>query len=120
MSQPAAYVRKMLTNEYLSWRRRKSSAVVPLSPETLGDYQAAGRDSSGQIDDRAAMMQQLAALPPKQRAVLALRYYCGLPDAAIAATLGCTEGTVRGYASRALATLRVTAAATFTPTSREG
>jgi len=39
--------------------------------------------------------------------VLVLRYYEALPDTAIAELLGCTPGTVRGYASRALAALRI-------------
>jgi len=39
--------------------------------------------------------------------VLVLRYYEGLSDTEIAEVLDCTPGTVRGYASRALATLRV-------------
>jgi DNA-directed RNA polymerase specialized sigma24 family protein len=39
--------------------------------------------------------------------VLVLRYYQGLSDAEIADVLGCRPGTVRGYASRALAALRV-------------
>jgi len=39
--------------------------------------------------------------------VLVLRYYAGLTDAEIADELGCSAGTVRSHASRALATLRV-------------
>ena len=39
--------------------------------------------------------------------MLVLRYYQGLSDTEIADVLGCAPGTVRGYASRALAALRV-------------
>ena len=39
--------------------------------------------------------------------MLVLRYYEALSDAEIAEVLGCAPGTVRGYASRALAALRV-------------
>jgi DNA-directed RNA polymerase specialized sigma24 family protein len=39
--------------------------------------------------------------------VLVLRYYEGLSDVEIAAAMGCAPGTVRGYASRALTTLRI-------------
>jgi RNA polymerase sigma factor (sigma-70 family) len=50
-------------------------------------------------------------LPRRQRVVLALRYFEDMDDAHIATILGCRAGTVRGYASRALATLRNAAAA---------
>ena len=46
-------------------------------------------------------------LPRGQRAVIVLRYYEGLPDLEIAGMLGCTTGTVRGYAARAMAALRI-------------
>ena len=39
--------------------------------------------------------------------MLVLRYYEGLADEAIAETLGCSTGTVRSHASRALAALRI-------------
>jgi RNA polymerase sigma factor (sigma-70 family) len=53
------------------------------------------------------MIRRLAELPRRQRAAVVLRYYLGLPDAAIAAELGCRETTVRSQISRALATLRI-------------
>ena len=64
-------------------------------------------DPARRIDDRAALWHQLAGLPRQQRAVLVLRYYEGLSDAEIADVLGCRQSTVRGYATRALAALRV-------------
>ena len=48
-----------------------------------------------------------------------LRYYEALSDAEIAEVLGCTPGTVRGYASRALATLRVDLSRTPSGTVRK-
>ena len=57
--------------------------------------------------EREALLAELARLPARQRAVLVLRYYEGLSDTEIADALGCATGTVRGYASRALAMLRV-------------
>jgi RNA polymerase sigma factor (sigma-70 family) len=57
------------------------------------------------------MIRRLAGLPRRQRAAVVLRYYAGLPDAEIAAELGCRETTVRSQISRALATLRVDLAA---------
>jgi RNA polymerase sigma factor (sigma-70 family) len=45
--------------------------------------------------------------PRQQRAVLVLRYYEGLTDPEIAEVLGCRPATVRSYATRALAALRI-------------
>ena len=98
---PEAYVRRMLINEYLSWRRKFSR--IQLVAE-LDD--AAVADTTNQHALRDELRHHLQELPRQQQVVLALRYYLGLADAEIAQTLGCTEGTVRGYASRGLATLR--------------
>jgi RNA polymerase sigma factor (sigma-70 family) len=57
--------------------------------------------------ERDAILAELARLPRRQRTVLVLRYYEGLPDSQIAVILGCRPGTVRAYAARALAALRV-------------
>jgi RNA polymerase sigma factor (sigma-70 family) len=57
--------------------------------------------------ERDALRIELDKLPRRQRAVLVLRYYAGMSDLEIAEVLGCGAGTVRGYASRALAALRV-------------
>jgi RNA polymerase sigma factor (sigma-70 family) len=51
-------------------------------------------------------MRRIAALPARQRVVVALRYYEDRPDAEIATILGCTEATVRSHAARGLASLR--------------
>jgi RNA polymerase sigma-70 factor (sigma-E family) len=103
LDQPHAYVRRMVVNEYLSWRRRlvRTSPRADIEPaDHLGD----GADERAERD---AMIRRLAALPRRQRAAVVLRYYAGLPDREIAAELGCRETTVRSQISRALATLRI-------------
>jgi RNA polymerase sigma factor (sigma-70 family) len=50
--------------------------------------------------------QALARLPRQQRAVLVLRYFEDLPEAEIAALLGCSPGSVKTHAHRGLRTLR--------------
>lgn len=99
-----AYVRRMVVNEYLGWRRRgaRTSVVADLSAllEPVPSTDAAR-------DEREALVDELRGLPPKQRAAIVLRYYEGLPDPEIAAVLGCGENAVRSNISRGLARLRV-------------
>jgi RNA polymerase sigma-70 factor (sigma-E family) len=109
LDRPEAYIRKMVVNEYLSWRRR-SWRLVPAGAGTdVGTDVGGGLAPDPATDhaERAAILAELARLPGRQRAVLVLRYYEALSDAEIAEVLGCTPGTVRGYASRGLAALRV-------------
>lgn len=110
MDQPESYVRRMITNEYLSFRRRFARIEPHADVLELCDKGGDAPDHPTMLAERDALRAELAALPRRQRAVLALRYYAGLTDAEIAEELGCSPGTVRGYASRALATLRVSTA----------
>jgi RNA polymerase sigma-70 factor (sigma-E family) len=105
LDRPEAYVRKMIVNEYLSWRRRSWRLVSSAGLEAGQDRP--GRDHAADHAERDALLAEVGRLPRRQKAVLVLRYYEALSDAEIAEVLGCTPGTVRGYASRALATLRV-------------
>jgi RNA polymerase sigma-70 factor (sigma-E family) len=102
---PDAYVRKMVVNELLSWRRRRRDVPTDRIAErpVRGSY---GGDPAGDHADRDEVLGLLATLPRQQRAVLVLRYYEGLDDKAIAALIGCAPVTVRAHASKALARLR--------------
>lgn len=103
MAAPEAYVKKIIVNGHISFRR-KFARVRLVDEAEPAEPQA---DHAGQVADRDLLRGELAALPPQQRAVLVLRYYEGLSDPEIAEVLGCAPGTVRGYASRALAALRI-------------
>jgi RNA polymerase sigma factor (sigma-70 family) len=100
-----AYIRKMIVNEYLTWRRRSWRLVLSGVGPAIEDRPAP--DPATRYAEREAIVAELAKLPRRQRAVMVLRYYEGLSDQEIAEVLGCRPGTVRGYASRALAALRV-------------
>ncbi|MBB6566016.1 SigE family RNA polymerase sigma factor [Kribbella sandramycini] len=103
LEHPEAYLRTMVVNEFLSWRRILKNRELPLaepierpSEEDIGSRQAL----------KDATWQLLTRLPRQQRAVLVLRYYEDLSDDEIATVLGVVSGTVRSNAARALASLR--------------
>ncbi len=109
IDSPPTYVRRMVTNEYLSWRRRAVRRMVPSSHEVLDALGPPEADPSAAYDERDAMLARLDRLPRKQRAAVVLRYYEGYSDAEIAAVLRCGTSTVRSQISRGLAALRETA-----------
>lgn len=100
---PIAYVRRSLTNNFLNGRRRKASGELLFAdiPERAYDP-----DLPGRLGDRELVRELLNGLPPKQRAVLVLRFFHDLSDEQIAADLGCRQGTVRSIVSRGLSGLR--------------
>lgn len=118
LDHPELYVRKMVVNEYLSWRRR-SWRLLPGGSGTEVDDRITP-DHASQLADRYALLTEIGKLPRRQRTVLVLRYYEGLADSEIADILGCTPGTVRGYAFRALAALRVEPGLRTLTTTEEG
>lgn len=100
---PDAYLRRIMINTHRSWwrarwRRETPAAVLPerTTDEDLADGQALGE----------LVRHALAGLPRQQRAVLILRYYEDLPEAEVAALLGCAVGTVKTHARRGLSALR--------------
>lgn len=105
MERPEAYLKTVLVHEHLRWWRRRASTEVPLA-EPPESGRAPAVDGAVVHASRDAAWRLLARLPRRQRAVLVLRYYEDLPDAEIAAILGCAPSTVRSQATRALATLR--------------
>ncbi|MFG3710715.1 SigE family RNA polymerase sigma factor [Micromonospora sp. NPDC047730] len=102
---PERYVRRMLTNQYVDWRRGSWMRRVLLRAEP-DDAVPVPADHAQHTVDRDQVWSWLSGLPRRQRATLVLRYYEDLPDAEIADILGCAVGTVRSSISRALATLR--------------
>jgi len=97
-----AYAYKAVLNDFLSWRRRRSSG------ERITDRPDPGGSTVDSVEAvvlRDELQELLGVLPPVQRAVLVLRYYLDRPDDEIAAMLGCRESTVRSHARRARATL---------------
>ncbi|MFJ6163790.1 SigE family RNA polymerase sigma factor [Micromonospora orduensis] len=102
---PERYVRRMLTNQFVDWKRGSWMRRVLLRAEP-DESVPAHVDHAQSAVDRDQIWSWLSRLPRRQRATLVLRYYEDLPDAEIAEILGCAVGTVRSSISRALATLR--------------
>jgi RNA polymerase sigma-70 factor (sigma-E family) len=100
--EPLAYVRRILVNTHLKLASRRWKAELPFAE--LPDRPA--QDGTTGSDLKAGLARALAGLPPRQRAVVVLRYLCDLSEAQTAAALGCSIGTVKGQASRAMAILR--------------
>ncbi|HXH79789.1 SigE family RNA polymerase sigma factor [Nocardioides sp.] len=100
-SAAPAYARRTLVNTAASWFRKKGwrnelpSAELPETAYSL--------DPS----TRPAVIDALAQLPPRQRAVVVLRYYEDLSVAETADALGCSTGTVKSQTFEAFAKLRV-------------
>ncbi|OKI87723.1 hypothetical protein A6A27_14015 [Micromonospora sp. CB01531] len=83
------------------WRLRRRR------PEVLTEIEPPGQaDGTEALHLRQVLIQALALLPPRQRAVLVLRYWEQLSEAEAAEVLGCSVGTVKSTASRGLARLR--------------
>jgi RNA polymerase sigma-70 factor (sigma-E family) len=101
--EPEHYVRTVLYREFVSgWRHRRRR------PETVvADLPDDGHtDHTDATTDRVALRQLIATLPPRQRAVIVLRYLEDMSVDEVAEMLGCTRGTVSSQATRALAHLR--------------
>jgi RNA polymerase sigma-70 factor (sigma-E family) len=102
---PLAYARRVLVNLRIdTWRRRRREVLS--APEDLPETGVSA--GHGPSDDRDQLVRALSLLSPRQRRVVVLRHFVGLPEAEVAAELGVSVGTVKSTASRSLATLRRT------------
>jgi RNA polymerase sigma-70 factor (sigma-E family) len=102
IEQPDAYLHRLVVNAARSWyRRRRAEVLTAVPPELLAG--AAGPEA---VVARCTLVAALARLPRRQRAVVVLRYCLDLSERDVAALLGCSAGTVKSQASRALTKLR--------------
>ncbi|MCM0677168.1 SigE family RNA polymerase sigma factor [Micromonospora phytophila] len=80
-------------------RGRRPEVLTEIEPPSQAD----GTDA---LHVRQALIQALGMLPPRQRAVLVLRYWEQFSESEAAEVLGCSVGTVKSSASRGLVRLR--------------
>ena len=98
MENPVAYTRRILVNQALHGSAKRSRNRAELKARAAPDT----ADTAAHLDIRDELFEALAALPPRQRAALVLRYFLDLPEAEVAAALGCSLGTVKSSTSRGL------------------
>jgi RNA polymerase sigma-70 factor (sigma-E family) len=97
-----AYARRVVVRTFLAenrrgrWRREQLTDAPPERPAV----------AAGDSAERLLLVHALAAVPPKQRAVLVLRYWNDMSVDEVATALRCSAGTVKSQAARGLATLR--------------
>jgi RNA polymerase sigma-70 factor (sigma-E family) len=95
--EPRPYLRRAVVNACHSHHRRRrverrhAAQAEPVAPA---------------LAEPDELADALAALPHRQRAAIVLRFYADLPDADIAAALGCRPGTVASLIHRGLEQLR--------------
>jgi RNA polymerase sigma-70 factor (sigma-E family) len=106
--RPVSYARKTLLRCWLDERRRpwrraeRRDGLVPDGADGAVDPVVAQE----QRDLRTELFDALSAVPPRQRAVLVLRYFESLSVAEAAEVLGCSEGTVKSQTARGLAAMK--------------
>ncbi|HEY7891296.1 MAG TPA: SigE family RNA polymerase sigma factor [Solirubrobacteraceae bacterium] len=121
MARPEEYARRILVNLALDGSRRRARRRLELedaqgrSLDPLPDTRSLGQFT--ELETRSELFAALGSLPQRQRIVLVLRYFADLSEAQAAEALGCSVGTVKSTASRALDRLREAMA---TPAAERG
>ena len=104
---PEGYLRRTMYHLAIDeWRYRSRRPEVFDSTLAERAEPPGVPDTADAVALRRTLVTALALLPPRQRAVLVLRYWEEHSEAEAAAVLGCSVGTVKSTASRGLARLR--------------
>jgi RNA polymerase sigma-70 factor (sigma-E family) len=103
-----AYVRRTLVRAVIDesrrpWRRERSMPDTSTVPASAVPVSA---DTGERVATKQALLGGLRRVPPRQRAVLVLRFLEGLDVAGVAEVLGCSQGTVKSQTARGLDALR--------------
>jgi len=104
------YVWKVLVRTWLDERRRRWRRV-----EYLEDVPDLPVEEGTDPAERMSLLGILAALSPRRRAAVYLRFYFDLSVSETAEILGCSTGTVKSLTARGLEAMRNRVAALSTP-----
>ena len=117
-TNPMGYAYRSLVRANIDrWRVLRRRPEVLLAPQDLPEL-APARDPSA-TEDHLAVLAALRTLPPRQRAIVVLRYLQDLSEADTAAALGISVGAVKSGAARALARLRAEPSSPLAEVHRE-
>lgn len=96
---PGAYLRRCVVNEVRSrWRRQeRRRRLAPAAPRPPAN----GEGFAGRVDERDRVLGAVAQLPPRQRAVVVLRFYEDRSETETAELLGMATGTVKSTLAQA-------------------
>jgi RNA polymerase sigma-70 factor (sigma-E family) len=97
---PDAYGRKILVRVFLDHQRRRSSGEVVAEnlPEGTAPYDS--------VDLRMTLLEALSHIPPRDRAILVLRYWEDQSVETVSELLGVSTATVKTQSARSLTRLR--------------
>jgi RNA polymerase sigma-70 factor (sigma-E family) len=105
-SDPESYVRRILVNTFSTWWRRRWNGELPteeLPEPAASEPRSGGPDVATSTD----LWDAVGRLPKRQRAVIVLRFYEDLSEAAAAELLGISAGTIKSQTAKALSKLRI-------------
>jgi RNA polymerase sigma-70 factor (sigma-E family) len=110
VDSPAAYAHRVLVNAAIDSQPARGRRRAELHRDKSGELPEPADPGSIRslhaVDDQDVLARALTRLPRRQRAVVVLRYFDDLPEQEVASVLGCSPGTVKSTASRALHALR--------------
>lgn len=102
IEDPRAWLTRVALNHADSWIRRRVAERRATARHGVPDEATAHRDDASAIAVRAAV----AALPPRQREAVVLRYWGGCTAAEAGEAMGVAPATVRALAHQAVTSLR--------------